>query len=69
MTTFSVLLVFRTCFEVKHGKFDLEQFLKEKVAFEEKIGEDASEEDTQSFLEYIGMIIRHKREIKNLKIG
>jgi hypothetical protein len=44
----------------------LEQFLKEKVAaaLEEKIGEDTSEEDTQKLLECIGMITRHKREIK-----
>jgi hypothetical protein len=42
--------------------------LKEKVALEEKIGEeDASEEDTQRFLECIGMITRHTREIKKFK--
>jgi hypothetical protein len=51
--------------EVKHRKVDLEQFLKEKVALEEKIGEeDASEEDTQ--LECIGKIIQH-REIKKFE--
>jgi hypothetical protein len=33
--------------EVKHRKVDVEQFLKEKVALEEKIGDDASEEDIQ----------------------
>ena len=53
--------------ELKHRKVDLEQFLKEKVALEEKIGEDASEEDTQRLLECIGMITRHKREIKRFE--
>jgi hypothetical protein len=48
--------------EVKHRKVDLEQFLKEKVAFEEKIGEeDVLEQDNQRLLECIGMITRHKR--------
>ena len=51
--------------EVKHRKIELEQFLKEKVALEEKIGEeDVIEEDNQRLLECIGMISRHKREIK-----
>ena len=51
---------------MKHRKVDLEQFLKEKVALEEKIGEeDASEEDTQ--LECIGKIIQH-REIKKFDV-
>ncbi len=36
--------------EIKHRKVYLEQFLKEKVAFEEKIGEDAGERATQNFL-------------------
>jgi hypothetical protein len=42
--------------ELKHRKVDLRQFLKEKVGFEENIGEDASENDTQRLLECIGMI-------------
>ena len=33
--------------ELKHRKVDLEKFFQEKVALEEKIGEDASEEDLQ----------------------
>ena len=54
--------------EVKHRKVDLEQFLKEKVALEEKIGEeDVIEEDNQRLLECIGMISRHKREIKKFE--
>ena len=53
---------------MKHRKVDLEQFLKEKVALEEKIGEeDASEEDTQRLLECFGMITRHKGEIKKFE--
>ncbi len=52
---------------MKHRKVDLEQFLKDKVALEEKTGEDASEEDTQRLLECIGMITRHKREIKKFE--
>ena len=54
--------------ELKHRKVDLEQFLKEKVALEEKIGEeDVIEEDNQRLLECIGMITRHKREIKRFE--
>ena len=46
----------------------MEQFFKEKVALEEKIGEDdASEKDIQRLLECIGMIKRHKREIKKFE--
>ncbi len=53
---------------MKHRKVDLDQFLKEKVALEEKIGEeDASEEDTQRLLECIGIITRHKQEIKKFE--
>ncbi len=52
----------------KHCNVDLEQFLKEKVASEEKIGEeDACEEDTQRLLECIGTITRHQREIKKFE--
>jgi hypothetical protein len=53
--------------ELKHRKVDLEQFLKEKVALEEKIGEEDVEEDNQRLLECIGMITRHKREIKKFE--
>jgi hypothetical protein len=43
------------------NEVDLEQFLKEKVALEEKIGEeDVIEVDNQRLLECIGMITRHK---------
>jgi hypothetical protein len=42
-------------------------FWKKKVALEEEIGEDASEEDTQRLLECSGMITRHKREIKKFE--
>ncbi len=53
---------------MKHRKVDLEQFLKEKVALEEKIcEEDVIEEDNQRLLECIGMISRHKREIKRFE--
>ncbi len=49
--------------EVKHRKVDLEQFLMEKVALEEKIGEeDVIEEENQRLLECIGMITRHTDE-------
>jgi hypothetical protein len=48
--------------EVKHRKVDLEQFKKEKVALEEKLAEeDASEEDTQRLLEFIGVIGKHTK--------
>jgi hypothetical protein len=60
------IFVFRTFFILneKHRK----QFLKEKVALEEKIGEgDASSENTQRLLECNGMITRHKREIKKFE--
>jgi hypothetical protein len=43
--------------EVKHRKVDLEHFKKEKVALEEQVAEeDASEQDTQRLLEFIGVM-------------
>ncbi len=52
--------------EVKHCRsvFEGKHF---EVALEEKIGEDASEEDTQRLIECTGMITRHKREIKKFE--
>ncbi len=56
--------------EVRHRKLDLEQFKKEKVALEEKLGEEeasAESEDTQRLLECIGVIGKHSREIKKFE--
>jgi hypothetical protein len=51
--------------EVKCRKVDLEQFKKEKVASEEKLAdEDASEEDTQRLLEFIGSIPKKSRSLR-----
>ncbi len=51
--------------EVKHRtEVDLEQIKRDKEALEVKMGEDASEEDTKTLVEFVGVISRHTREIK-----
>ena len=53
--------------EVKHRKVDLEQIKRDKEALEVKMGEDASEEDTKTLVEFVGVISRHTREIKKFE--
>ena len=53
--------------EVKHRKVDLEQIKRDKEALEVKMGKDASEEDTKTLVEFVGVISRHTREIKKFE--
>ena len=53
--------------EVKHRKVDLEQIKRDKEALEVKMGEEACDEDLQRLGEFVGVISRHKREIKRFE--
>ncbi len=60
--------------EMKHRKVDLEQINRDKEALEVKMGkknegatQEVGDEDLQRLGEFVGVISRHKREIKKFE--